>query len=306
MSGHTIATGPPRFPVLVTDVDGTLVDSRQVVLPANAAALAEYRRRGGRVVVATGRTARAVAGVRDALALDGPAILYNGARVVDLHSGAVLLELPLAASPHRLDTIAGSLDRHVVAIGFGAERAVRLSRPSPEADVTLADYEAKDGISVERPAGNRAPAISPLLKLLFIAPLALVDGLARRLAEVFVGDRVIRSEATYIEVLADGVSKGAALSWLLDEWGVDRRDVVSVGDHLNDRELLAVAGVGVAVGDGHPDLRAMADVVVGRHDAAAVADAVAIAIHGVHEGLRATEDARHLPLRVDRSEVEHG
>jgi hypothetical protein len=49
-------------------------------------------------------------------------------------------------------------------------------------------------------------------------------------------------------------------------------EVIAFGDNLNDLELLERAGLGVAMGNAHPRLRAAADVVIGRHDTDAIAE----------------------------------
>jgi len=63
----------------------------------------------------------------------------------------------------------------------------------------------------------------------------------------------------YLEVMAPGVSKGMALKQLAHHLGVPMSQVVAVGDNLNDTEMIKAAGLGVAMGNGHKELRAMAD-----------------------------------------------
>ena len=269
---------PPRFPILVTDVDGTLVDAHQEILPANALAIARYRARGGRVVLATGRIEAAVARYRDALRLTGPAVLYNGARVVDIETGDVLVEWPLMYPASVVVHAGAAVDPRIVAIAFGHGRVARATGPSPVRDAVLGTYEAKDGITVDRAPDPARLTRDPVLKVLFLVPAECADEVTATLAEALPEAAVIRSEATYVEVLAKGVDKGRGLAWLLHHLGADGDQVVAIGDNLNDREMLAMAGVGAAVGDGHPGLRQAADVVVGPRDAGAVADAVAIAL----------------------------
>lgn len=58
-------------------------------------------------------------------------------------------------------------------------------------------------------------------------------------------------------------SKGAALTWLCSKLGVELAEVVAFGDGENDKEMLSLAGLGVAMGNGHPACKAAADVVIG-------------------------------------------
>jgi len=76
----------------------------------------------------------------------------------------------------------------------------------------------------------------------------------------------VHSASSYWEVLPLGVSKGSALKKLIRFLGLEPEEVVSIGDYLNDMEMLTVSGLGVAVANAHPRLKAVADkVTAGRN-----------------------------------------
>jgi len=56
-----------------------------------------------------------------------------------------------------------------------------------------------------------------------------------------------------------GISKGEAFSHLASLLGLTTLDFLAVGDAENDIDLLRRAGIGVAVGNAHPDLASSAD-----------------------------------------------
>ena len=68
------------------------------------------------------------------------------------------------------------------------------------------------------------------------------------------------------------MSKGTALSVILEMEGIDPHAVVAVGDAPNDKEMLELAGIGVAVSNAAPELKAVADAVVCSNDQGAVRD----------------------------------
>jgi hydroxymethylpyrimidine pyrophosphatase-like HAD family hydrolase len=70
------------------------------------------------------------------------------------------------------------------------------------------------------------------------------------------------------------VSKSDALAWLAAELGVARAQVLALGDGINDVDMLHWAGLGVAMGDGHPEALAAADVVAPAFDQDGVAWAI--------------------------------
>ena len=77
-----------------------------------------------------------------------------------------------------------------------------------------------------------------------------------------------------VELLPPGASKGAALRALLRDLGIDPQHVLAIGDGENDVEMIQMVGVGVAVGNAEPHLKAAANHVVATNDADGVAEAV--------------------------------
>jgi hydroxymethylpyrimidine pyrophosphatase-like HAD family hydrolase len=77
-----------------------------------------------------------------------------------------------------------------------------------------------------------------------------------------------------LDVLAAGCSKAAALVALAASLGIDLADTVAAGDHWNDVEMLAVAGLGIAMGNAPAGVQARADLVTGTCDADGLAQAL--------------------------------
>jgi hypothetical protein len=138
------------------------------------------------------------------------------------------------------------------------------------------ESERKDGVP-HTVVGALAPwlearAAQPY-KLLLIEEQGAFDELERRARAALRSEcTLVRSEPTYLEVLPPGVCKGAALDAVERCYGIAPSRVVAFGDGLNDVELLERAGLGVAMGNAHPGLAAIADVVIGTHATDAIAD----------------------------------
>ncbi len=65
-------------------------------------------------------------------------------------------------------------------------------------------------------------------------------------------------DLSILDLLPRGVSKGAALKKLAARLGVERKEVMAIGDNWNDVEMLEWAGQGVMMGNAAAELRAMA------------------------------------------------
>ena len=65
-----------------------------------------------------------------------------------------------------------------------------------------------------------------------------------------------------IEISNNGMHKGTALTTMSELLGIPLKNIMAVGDSLNDIPLLQVAGYGVAMGTAPDALREIADAVV--------------------------------------------
>ncbi|MEW2294656.1 HAD family hydrolase [Streptomyces sp. NPDC006743] len=254
-----------RYLWIVTDLDGTLVDRGLEIVRRSALALRRYRDLGGTVVIATGRNEVSAGRFHRELGLDTPVIVYNGARVVDPLTGTRLLDLDLGASWRTLcEDLLPRLPEGVGAVAFAGEDA-HVLREAP----SLAAYAARDRIELRTGPVRQVPA-----KVMLIAGRPGLGPLADLAARCCPGVRLLQSEDTYLEILPADAGKEVALRHLAERAGVPMERIAAIGDNPNDTAMVRAAGLGAAVGDGHKEVRAAADVVVGPCALGAVADLV--------------------------------
>lgn len=267
-----MATENVRYRWLVTDLDGTILDSRQSLVARSRKALDHFRSIGGTVLIATGRIEASARPYHHELGLHTPAILHNGARIVDLASGRTLMQRDLP------ETSVDSILKVVDSVDIACSVAVfsGTSAYAVEVDAALDGYAKRDGLRfVIRPDLSGMSAS----KVLLIAAETDQPVLLAELCQVE-GTHVVQSEPTYLEVLPEGTDKGTALEWLARANSVPVSEIIAVGDGMNDLAMLEVAGLGACVADAQPDLVAAADLVVSSCSAGGVADVVELAIDG--------------------------
>lgn len=71
-------------------------------------------------------------------------------------------------------------------------------------------------------------------------------------------DNIIHSEYEYISLAPESIGKGYALNILKDYLNVDTSNVLSIGDNLNDIDLLQNSGIGVAIANAYEPVKAVA------------------------------------------------
>lgn len=253
--------------LLISDLDGTLLDEGLVLSPLDIAAAGEARAAGLRVGVATGRMYRS--GLPHALALgaDLPLICYQG---------ALIKELPVDGGGTTDPESTPVLFERPVPPELGLQVLELCRRRGYALNVYLDDHLYVDQINDDvlfytgiAQVQAEVAADPPLEKLLLRGSTKLtvvtadLDRFSAALVELrqTIGDRaeVTRSLVGFCEITAKGVDKGRALRWLCHHLGVETTEVVAVGDAPNDLSLLEAAGTRVAVETASAEVRAIAD-----------------------------------------------
>jgi Cof subfamily protein (haloacid dehalogenase superfamily) len=257
-------SGPTEAPRLIlTDLDGTLLNAQREVSDRNAAVLERATAAGARVVVATGRPVRFVRHLRDRIH-SSIALCANGGMVVDLDSGDVL-------HSHLLD------GERVIALAeelraAGADFAIAAEGLS---EVGMLAEEHYPFIHLDD--SQRVPLATlaglPMVKLLVRPADGHHDEVLRVLAERYADVLLATSSgvAGLIEVSLAGISKGTVIDGLAKEWGIAPEHAIAFGDQPNDLAMLRWAGWGVAMENADPAVKAEADEVAPHHDQDGVA-----------------------------------
>lgn len=249
--------------MIISDLDGTIIPHGGVVSEANKRAIESFRAGGGHFGIATGRTPEAAAGYLGGVAITAPSVFFNGSMLYDWQHERVLVTRPLTAQ--------GAPDLWPHFAAFCLERF-------PKACIEV--YTQDDCHIISNPA-NDDPRLphehyrychsdladladvrkTPWLKFFVCADPADLRELERE-AEVFgtaACSHHFYSEANYHEFVAKGVSKGSMLEAIRKMPAFSQTKIIALGDYLNDRELLEAADIGIASGNAHDELKALAD-----------------------------------------------
>jgi hydroxymethylpyrimidine pyrophosphatase-like HAD family hydrolase len=243
--------------LVATDLDGTLVRDDRSISPYTAAVFRRIAAAGVRHVLVTGRPVRWLDNVYDQLESRPLAVCANGAAVYDPTADAIIHAVSL--NPEALAEAAGRLEAAVPGVLFAVEReGGRELRYGP--GYPIGPWES-DHHSVH-PEPRSTLFTRPAAKLLVRAPGSGDDAdgftaLVRRVLDG-VAEATNSSSSGTVEVSALGVTKAYGLAWVAESFGIAAHDVVAFGDMPNDLPMLAWAGRGVAMCNGHPAVLAAA------------------------------------------------
>ena len=74
------------------------------------------------------------------------------------------------------------------------------------------------------------------------------------------------SKPFFLEFMNKDVSKGKVLKQLVDKLDIKPSEVMAFGDSNNDKDMLELAGLGVAMGNANDNIKAIADVITDDHN----------------------------------------
>ncbi|GIX06431.1 MAG: haloacid dehalogenase [Candidatus Poribacteria bacterium] len=255
----------PSLRLLGLDIDGTLLDPTGRLRERVREQLVRFHRAGGTIVLVTGR--RFESAVRYGCQLPVPAL-------IGAHNGAVLREVSgavLDVQPMEERSVAQTV---AAARSLGAVAWVYQHNPSGPTWI-YADPPERVPISLREFAHRYLEMTRAVVRWLSQAD----DPPTANVLEVMVSVR--EEEAARVEeglrtqlggtvrlipersggrvhfgVVHHDVSKARPLQFLCRAWGIDRTEVLAMGDNLNDVEMLEFAGHAYAMANGHPLLLA--------------------------------------------------
>jgi len=268
-----------RRRAIFLDVDGTYAH-HGVVPPAHAEAVRAARAAGHAVLLCTGRPESLLPGGITAAGFDG-IVSGAGARVT---VGAVVVadvRIPAELAARALTLLDRAGTRYLLEAPEG-------TYATPDAIAALAaraSMSEEPGLAHLRGLHDIVAALTPRdhLEGLSVTKITAFDGetplveIAAQLnagggeaVSVFpssIADLGVGAGELFLSRITKAVGLRAAAEWL----GVAREDTVAIGDHLNDLEMIAYAGIGVAMATGAPEAIAIADLVVPGPDEGGVA-----------------------------------
>ncbi len=243
---------------IISDIDGTLLNSRQQIIPSVRHRIEQFQKAGGIFTLATGRTLVSALPFIHQLNIQVPVILCNGAKIYDPVSKTFLRERYLSAASIR--NVLNIYDLHGRNIGIDVLIVHNDDVYSPDLSEEVKRYMFNDRVSIKEASLSRInEKVAECDKIMFLGEPQLLDKFS-----VFVFNECeewhsVRSEPGTLEILPAGTNKGEACQYLSELINTSVGKFITVGDNLNDIEMISIAGQGIAVQNAHSRLKEAAD-----------------------------------------------
>lgn len=227
-----------QIKLIALDIDGTLIDDNFNVSNNTIEAIKSLIDKGIYVALATGRAHRAADNVRKQTGIDLPILSHNGGKII-LANGKEVSNIKLPIS--MVKNIIRYSEENEIYIKIYVDDIFYVN---VENEITK--YFAKNhGLEYKVVNKLSEDIIEDCNMVLLIYDKPVDIGERNRFKDLNLN--ITMSTPRALEFIPSGVSKGNGLKKLAEILNIDRKEVLAVGNSLNDLSMLEFAGTGIAM-----------------------------------------------------------
>jgi Cof subfamily protein (haloacid dehalogenase superfamily) len=256
--------------LLVADVDGTLVTKNKKLTPRTRAAAAQLRAAGVALVVTSGRPPRGLTALVESLELTAPVAAFNGAIYIRPDMRTVLLQRTIPPGVAR-DTVDFLLRSGVdVWVYCGTEWFLR------DANAFRVDRETRTVGFNPTVVPDLHAVLDTALKIVAVSADPSLTARCEQELQRRLGSEAwaARSNASYVDITHADANKGMVVRDVSRIFNIPLAEIATIGDMPNDIPMLALAGVGIAMGNASEEVQRVARHVTTSNDDEGFANAV--------------------------------
>lgn len=237
-----------KHKLLALDLDGSLLTDNKEISSVNRYWIRKAEEAGVIVSFATGRGRATSEQYWDAVKPQAPMIMVNGAEVWKNHSELMERHFLTEEEIRQLYDLVSKEE-----VWIWGHRVGGIIRHSDLNSNTFDDHWLKFGLSTD--------------------DLSVIEKLRETISQ-WSQFEVTSSAPNNLEISRKGVSKASGLAKIAHDLGIDRNEVIAVGDSLNDLEMIQWAGLGVAMGNAEAAVKEAADEITATNEEDGVAKAI--------------------------------
>ncbi len=245
------------YKLLALDLDGTLLGKENQISQRVKRNIKELKNKGIKVVLASGREPTSVSKFAKELELNEYIIALNGAIVTDVDVKEIMFRKDIAAEISK-DVIHISEENGIQNVLFIEDR-IYSSKKSDYLDL-FCEY-AHEPVNI---VGKLSDFYSnqKVGKIILVDEHDILKKAKDKIEEKFHRKvNVDFSKPFFLEIYNFKTSKGTMLSKIADSYGINREEIIAIGDGENDISMIEYAGLGVAMGNALDAVKERADFV---------------------------------------------
>ncbi|MGV2938929.1 HAD family hydrolase [Mesobacillus sp. LC4] len=254
-----------HYKILFLDIDGTILRPDDTIEDSTKTAINNMKSQNIEVVLATGRPLHEISVLAKELQITS-FIGYNGA--LGIYEGETIFAEPMHPDDVKYILDVAAANGHEV-VSYSHEKNYLTNPESESVQAFLKQFHLRQN------AVFTDNTIEKILGMTIITAGNNGESLYRFKNGIHLSQVNVEGMQHCYDVIRDRVNKGIGVEFLLKKLGIKREESIAFGDGMNDKEMLACAGEGFAMGNAHPDLIQYA-----KHKTTAVTNS------GIYNGLK--------------------
>ncbi|MBK1811948.1 HAD family phosphatase [Clostridium sp. YIM B02505] len=235
-----------NFRMVCLDIDGTLLNSNHKITEKVKAAINIVANKENiPVILVSARMPKGIKFLQKELEIEAPIICYSGALILDKKGKVLSQEFIDAVELEKIYKLASEHNIHISLYKddewYIEEMDYWAKQESEITNITPKIIGFKEIIKVWKNDGTGPN------KILCMASPEEIDILKENIKAVELN--IYPSKPTYLEIMPIKASKTSAINCLQKEFGINKAEIIAMGDNYNDVDMLEYAGVGVAMGN---------------------------------------------------------
>lgn len=271
------------YKLIAIDLDGTILDSYGEVSENTKRILKETMKKGTKVIIASGRTIDSIKAIADEISTDKYIIAGNGSIIYDLQEKNVIYEKYIPKSK-ALNIIKICEDNSITYSVYTNKTIVADSlkynilyyykqnlkkEPTKKTSITIVPniYYYVKNLDNEKVmkifiCDKHQSVFNSILKRFSeIEDIEILDVSHMSRKIISNGSKDVALEYFYTEISEKNVDKWYAIEYLLNKLNIDKTEIISIGDNINDVKMIEQAGLGIAMKGSSSKVTEVADYV---------------------------------------------
>ena len=259
-----------KYKLIAIDIDGTLLNSYGDLSLENKNAIQNAVKKGIKVVLTSGRMPESVKSLSEELSANEYIIAGNGTLIYDLKKNENIYEnnIPeeklskiieiceqnsIYYSLYTADSIiASSLNYNVLYYNFENSKKNENKKTNINIVDNIPEYIKENNVKVLKITicdSHKAIFDRIITKLRQISNIEVLDvgHMSRKVIKS--GTEDVNIEYSYTEISNKNTNKWYAIEYLIEKLGIEKNEVIAIGDNINDKLMVENAGLGVAMGN---------------------------------------------------------
>ena len=238
------STKPNQISLVISDVDGTLVDRQKVLTERTLAAIAKLQQANILFTIASARPPFGLKSIVNTLKLQQPFGSFNGGTILKPNL-EIIDRTPLP--PEAIPEIVSAIEGYGLDVWLNSDRHWYLKDP----DGVHVAHHIKSLQFEPTVIGSYEDITDEICKIVGVgADFAAVAACETAMQQKF-GSRLAatRSQAYYLDVTHPAANKGTVVKRLSQFLNIPAAEIVTIGDNNNDVFMFEQSGISIAMGN---------------------------------------------------------